>query len=76
MTDQSAMASRRLSVTLDPDLIEEAVRVSGASSQREAIETALFEMVRRRRLERAVARAGSVPLTVSVEELMREREGG
>lgn len=68
------MATRRLSVALDPDLIDEAVRVSGARSQREAIETALLEMVRRHRRERAAGRAGTVPLTISVDDLLRGRE--
>ncbi len=70
------MATRRLSVTLDPELLDEAVRVSGARSQREAIETALREMLRRRRRERMARRAGTVALSISVEELLQEREAG
>ncbi len=70
------MATRRLSVTLDPELLDEAVRVSGARSQREAIETALREMLQRRRRERMARRAGTVALSISVEELLQEREAG
>lgn len=70
------MGAKRLSVTLDPDLLDEAVRVAGASSKREAIETALAELVRRHRLQRIASRAGSVPLSVSVEDLLRERANG
>ncbi len=70
------MEEKRFSVTLDAELLEEAVRVSGADSQREVIEIALRELVRRRSLERMIGRAGSVPLTLTTEELLREREAG
>lgn len=66
----------RLSVTLDPDLLEEAVRLSGAGSKREAIEAALKELIRRRRLEGMIARAGKLALTLSVEDLVRSRGEG
>jgi Arc/MetJ family transcription regulator len=68
------MSARRFSVTLDSDLLDEAVRVTGSASQREAIETALEELVRRRRLDALAARAGRVPLTVTVDDLLRSRE--
>lgn len=68
------MERRRFSVTLDPDLLDNAIRLSGADSQREAIEIALREFVRRRGLERMARRAGSVTLTISVEEMMQARE--
>lgn len=64
----------RLNVELDPRLLNEAVEVSGARSKREAIETALRELVRRRRLARLIERAGTVPLAWSVEDLIRARE--
>lgn len=70
------MATKRMSVTLDPELLDEAVRASGADSKREAIEEALRELVRRRRVERMVERAGSVALERSVEDLLEEREAG
>ena len=63
----------RLSVTLDSHLVDEAMRISGATSKRAAIEAALREFVRRRRLEEMIARAGKVPLTYSVEDLRKER---
>lgn len=68
------MSVRRFSVTLDGELLDEAVRVTGAASQREAIETALEELVRRRRLSALAVRAGRVPLTLSVDDLLRARE--
>ncbi len=63
----------RFSVTLDPRLVDEAVRVCGAQSKREAIETALKDFIRRRRLEKAIARGGKVSLTISVDDLLKRR---
>lgn len=63
----------RFSVTLDPDLVEEAVRVSGAHSKREAIEAALKEFIRRRRLARMIGRGGKVALALSVADLLKSR---
>ncbi len=63
----------RLSVTLDPALVEEAVRLSRARSKRQAIEAALKEFVRRRRLEGMMARAGKVPLALTVGDLLKRR---
>lgn len=64
----------RLNVEVDPQLLDEAVDLSGASSKREAIEMALRELVRRRRLHKLIERAGTVPLSWSVEDLVRMRE--
>ena len=66
----------RFSVTLDPELVQEAVRISGARSKREAIEAALKEFIRRRRLEKAIARGGKVSLTTSVDDLLKRRAEG
>ena len=63
----------RLSVTLDPGLVEEAVRISGAHSKREAIEAALKEFIRRRRLEHMIGRGGKVALALSLEDLLKSR---
>ena len=63
----------RLSVTLDPDLVEEAVRVSGARSKREAIEAALKEFIRRRRLARMIGRGGKVALALARNDLLKSR---
>jgi len=63
----------RLSVTLDPDLLEEAVRVSEARSKREAIEAALKEFIRRRRLARMIGRGGKVALALSLDDLRKSR---
>lgn len=64
----------RLNVELDAGLLGEAVALSGARSKREAIETALRELVRRRRLAGLVERAGKVPLALSLADLLEMRE--
>lgn len=66
--------TKRFSVTLDSELLEEAVRETGADSQREAIEEALQELLRRRALNRMMNRAGTVNLETTVEDLLAERE--
>lgn len=65
--------SMRLGVTLDPEIVEEAVRLSKARSKRQAIEAALKEFIRRRRLEGMIARAGMVPLALTVGDLSKRR---
>ena len=49
----------RLSITVDPKLVEEARQLAGARTKREAIEEALREFVRRRQLARLAALEGS-----------------
>ncbi len=63
----------RLSVTLDLDLVEEAVQLSKARSKRQAVGVALKEFIRRRRLEGMIVRAGRVPLAMTVEDLSKRR---
>lgn len=63
----------RFTVVVEPALIEEAKRVSGAKTKKEAIEMALKEMIRRRRLEDAAAHAGRIEMALTLEELERQR---
>jgi len=63
----------RLTVTVDEHLLDEATKVCRAKSKREAIEIALKDLVRRRRLEQATGHAGRVNMAVTVDELLRER---
>ncbi len=63
----------RFTVAIDPNLIEEAKQVSGAKTKREAIELALKEMIRRRRLKEAAGHAGKVKMAVTLEELEKQR---
>lgn len=64
----------RLTVTVDEDLLGEAVRLAGARSKRAALELALREFVRRRRLLEVVAHAGRVDLGVTLQDLLKARD--
>ncbi len=66
----------RLSVTVDPELLEEAKQLAKAKNKREAIELALREFVLRRRLKNLAELAGSGLVEMDVEELERWRESG
>ncbi len=64
----------RTTLDIDRSLLDEAVRVLGASSKREAIETALAEVVNASRRRDLVAALGSFDLALTAEDLARERE--
>jgi len=64
----------RLSVSVDETLLEEARRLAGTRTKREALELALREFVRRRRLAGIKAHAGTVDLALTVEDLLKARE--
>lgn len=66
----------RMTVTVDEGLIEQARNALGAATKSEAIRRALEEVLRRRRLERALENAGRVELDVDPEQLRRLREEG
>lgn len=65
----------RFSVTLDEELLEEAQALAQAKSKREAIELALQEFVRRRRVEELVGLVGSDIVDMDPAELRRWRRG-
>lgn len=66
----------RLSVSVDKELLEKAVRASGARTKREAIEMGLRELLRRASRERMIEHAGKVDLAVSLKELLKRRAEG
>jgi len=55
------------------DLLEEAVRVSGASSQTMAVVMGLQELIRRKRVERLLALRGSEAVALTEEEQVEQR---
>lgn len=63
----------RLSVTVPPQLLNEAIQVSHAASKRQAIEWALEELIRSFRRRKAASHAGKIPLRYGREELIRLR---
>ena len=64
----------RRTVTLDERLLEEARRLSGAKTKREALEIALRQFVSRMRRQEIIAHAGTVELSLTQEELQESRE--
>lgn len=64
----------RLSITVDPELLEEVLRLAKARTKREAIEQALKEFVRHRRLQELQKLAGSGLVEMDLEELGHWRQ--
>jgi Arc/MetJ family transcription regulator len=65
----------RMMVELDDDLLAEAKRLTGARTKRAAIETALAELVRRRKAAELATFAGRVPIRLTRRRLRTMREG-
>jgi hypothetical protein len=66
----------RMTVTVFDALIEKARHALGATTKAEAIRRALNEVLRRRKLERALENAGRVNIDLDPERLRRQREEG
>jgi Arc/MetJ family transcription regulator len=64
----------RLSITVDPELLEEVQRLAKVRTKREAIEQALKEFVRHHRFQELQALAGSGLTEMDLEELGRWRQ--
>ncbi len=65
----------RMMVQLDDQLLAEAKRLTGARTKRAAIETALAELVLRRKAAELAKLAGKVPIRLTRRELQAMREG-
>ena len=64
----------RLSITVDPELLEEVRRLAKVRTKRAAIERALQAFVRQHRLQELQALAGSGVVEMELEELRRWRQ--
>jgi Arc/MetJ family transcription regulator len=64
----------RLSISVDPELLEEVRRLAKVRTKREAIERALQAFVRQHRLRELQALAGSGLVEMDLEELRRWRQ--
>jgi len=62
-------------VEIDDTLLEEARRVSGARTKRATIETALRELVRRRKAAELARLGGKVEIALTPRDLRAMREG-
>ncbi len=66
----------RLSVDVDPELLEEAKELAGVRTKREAIEIALREMILRRRLKDIAGLEGSGLVEIDLDLLRQWRAAG
>ncbi len=64
----------RLSITVDPELLEEVRRLARVRTKCKAIEQALREFVRHHRLQELQALAGSGIVEMNLKELRRLRQ--
>jgi len=64
----------RLSISVDPELLEEVRQLAKVRTKREAIERALQEFVRQHRLPELQGLAGSGIVDMELEELRRWRQ--
>jgi Arc/MetJ family transcription regulator len=73
--DEVHILMPRMMVQLDDRLLAEAKRLTGARTKRAAIETALVELVRRRKAAELATFAGRIPIRLTRRELQVMREG-
>jgi Arc/MetJ family transcription regulator len=66
--------TKRLSVTLDEELLTEVQKLTGARTKKKAIETALRAYVREKRIENLIRLAGSGVVDWDLEDLKAYRE--
>ena len=65
---------KRMTVTIDEALLDEAKKALGTRTKRETIATALREVSRRARLEKVLEHQGKLDLGLTREELLERRE--
>ena len=66
----------KTTVVIDEELLREAMEATGAKTKREAIESGLRELVRRKSLKALREELGSFDLDLSLQELERRRSEG
>ena len=65
----------KTTVVIDDELLDEAMRVAGAKTKRQAISDGLRELIRRKNLDAFRRELGTFDLALSTEELERLRDG-
>ena len=63
----------KTTVIIDDKLLDEAMRVSGAKTKKQAITTGLKELIRRKNLEALRQELGTFDLALSLDELEKLR---
>ncbi len=65
----------KTTVIIEDELLDEAMKVSGAKTKKEVINTGLKELVRRKNLEALRQELGTFDLALSLEDLEKLRNG-
>ena len=64
----------KTTVIIDDELLDEAMKASGAKSKKEAITTGLQELIRRKNVEALRQELGTFDLALSLDELEKLRD--
>ena len=66
----------RMTVTLDEQIVNEARDLLKTKTKRETIETALIEVIKEKKREKALKHCGEIELDIDQEKLSAYREDG
>lgn len=61
-------------MSIKEDLLEEAKRLSGAKTKKEAVEMALEEFVKKKKSKKLIELAGKIELSYTLDEFLRTRK--
>ena len=64
----------RTTLSIKEDLLEEAKKVSGAKTKKEAIEIALEEFVKRKKSKKLIELEGKIELSFTLSEFLKRRK--
>ncbi len=64
----------RTTLFIKEELLEEAKKVSGAKTKKEAVEIALEEFVKRKKAEKLIELEGKIELSFTLSEFLRRRK--
>lgn len=66
---------KRLTLTIDEELINEAQNLLGVSTKRETVQKALMEIIRLKKRKKALDHCGTIELELDQDQLESMREG-
>lgn len=64
----------RMTITIDNELVNQAKKMLGAATKAETVRLALMDVLRRKRLEKALNHQGKIELALDQEKLQKLRE--
>jgi len=64
----------RTTLFIKEDLLEEAKKISGAKTKKEAVEMALEEFVRKKKSKKLIELEGKIELSTSLSEFLKRRK--